>query len=71
MWGRRSGQRLPFSPRADNTLAAVRLYPVEANVEGGAAGPARRRAAAEEAAAPVCGKSGESYRLWRPEVERR
>ncbi len=28
-----SGQRLPFSPRADNTLAQVRLHPVEADVE--------------------------------------
>ncbi len=32
-------QRIPFSPRADNTLAAVRLHPAEAVVEGGRAGP--------------------------------
>jgi len=36
-----------------------------------AAGPARRRVAAEEAAALFCGKSGEGYRFCRPEVERR
>ncbi len=30
-------QRIPFSPRADFTLAQVRLHPAEADVEGGKA----------------------------------
>jgi hypothetical protein len=35
-----------------------------------AAGPARRKTAAEEAAALFCGKSGGGYWFCRPEVER-
>lgn len=39
-------------PQGRLHFAEVRFYPVEADVEGGAAGPAPQKAAAEEAAAP-------------------
>ena len=38
-----SPQRIPLSLRAYNTLAAVRLHPAEADVEGGAADGIRPR----------------------------
>jgi len=48
-------QRIPFSFRAENTLAAVRLHPAEAVVEGGRAGGLRPRPVAGllGAAAPI------------------
>ncbi len=46
-------QRIPFSPRADNTLAAVRLHPAEAVVEGGRAGGLRPRPAPPALPAPL------------------
>jgi len=70
--GRRSGQRIPFSLSADNTLAEVRLYPVEANVEVGAAGPSPPEGGGGgRRPALFCGKSGGVYRFCHSEVERR